>query len=692
MSFIQVFFDRLKTAKVEYVHWKSNTNIEQALDNIDDLDILVNPDHQKNLFQVFDDLNILRVYSKNDDWQKGITNYIGLDIERCQIVHIHLHFCLSLGFDYDKCFTLPIVSDYLKNRWEYKGKVFLPTVENEYCILLIRLMIKNALTPFLLLLPHAQLGVFRRAKKNGVVPENAYNEFVDLRSKISKEKLENTLSTIYAFIDKQTFLDCEETLIKNNNPWQFFKNAKRLKKELSGFKEYGEVTSFYKSFKRLYTIRIKHFFFKLKMRDNIKGKTPENGGRIFAFVGGDGAGKTTTISSVKKTLSRQLPVKIVHLGKPKRFPLGLGIGVFRKISSLFGFKDLANALIFLEVAYNRKKMFQYSCRLREKGCVVLQDRMPLKGITAMDSPRIHTIDGGRFKRLSRLEKRFYSEIKGIDFLFVLKLDPEIALKRRPEDDPDELRIRSGQVWNNKWEAPSCKEINTDENDSQQVQQIVLAKIWDNLRKSFIKTEFIGLNGTGKTTVLRALIKENSNVHISIPVKKYPFRVLKNGLTHSFKLLGMLLDGNKRNYVTPYLHCVTSLDIIRSWNRNGKIPATNFILDQGIVFQLILLLKENIITEKYCIQKLNDVAKFLPIVIKLDAPYEILWDRIKMRPAQEESRGERLDDFQSFVQFCTEYEQAYRIIGKTNLNIVNIDSSVYGPDELITEVLPYVGRK
>jgi hypothetical protein len=104
--------------------------------------------------------------------------------------------------------------------------------------------------------------------------------------------------------------------------------------------------------------------------------------------------------------------------------------VLAKAASVGRKLTFSSALHFLSLAYNRKNAFKRAQRLRAKGAIVLLDRIPLEGITAMDCPRVHLVANGKYKKLIELEKKLYAKIHGVDALFVLKLNPEIALKRR----------------------------------------------------------------------------------------------------------------------------------------------------------------------------------------------------------------------------------------------------------------------
>lgn len=656
---ISTFLKILESSNIKYVHWKSNTNIGQALIGVDDLDILVDPKDQKNLETVFKELMFLRAFSTKDKWQDGITHYIGLDIPSKKLVHVHLHYKLSLGYDYDKCFKLPIVDRYLEDRTNYKNTVYLPSYENEYCILIIRLVLKNALTPFLLMLPHRQLSLMKNAKQQGVVQGGGYREFLDLRSKIDSKKLESCLENNFNFLSKETFKYLENLLNDNSRVFAFFKAGRKLKKELKEYRDYNEFASIRKAFFRLYTIRFFSLLRKFRVYNKIEGKNVENGGRIIAFVGGDGAGKTTTISNLRKTLKSQFSLKSIHVGKPSMTVKGLFFRVTSKLFSLIGFKNFSKALFFISIAINRKKEFKKACKLRDKGIIVLQDRIPLEGITSMDCPRVDTILNGRFSKLSKYEKKQYESIKGVDMLFVMKLNPEIALERRPEDDPDELRIRSGQIWDNDWVAPFAHEINTGENNAEQVQNILLKKVWENFNTPFIRTEIIGTNGTGKSTLFKNIEQKSPNILRSMPIKNYPFSIFRGLLFSFLPAIIIYIKTKNVSLLRNYFHLKISLQVLRFWDKKNSIPSKNFIFDQGPYFQVALLYKEKCISKNQYLKYIFRIQDFFPLVFSLTASNEVLYERVINRK-DSDGRGKNMT-FDDFCDFVKEYDKSYQII-------------------------------
>ena len=671
MELINKFLKSLEDEGVRYVHWKSNTNVKRALSGEDDLDILVDPKNKEKFHSVLKRLKFIRAFSQKDKWQDGITNFVGLDIQSQKLIHVHLHYKLSLGYDFDKCFTLPIVDSYLSEISNYQKQILLPSYENEYCVLVIRLILKNSLTPFLLTLPHKQLSLVRNAKSFGIIRDSYYDEFVDLKNKIDRKKLKQVLISNFNFLDAKSFSDFENILGQNNNIISFFRAGKKLKRKLKSFRPYGEFTSFRKAFIRVYSSRLFGLLGRLKINVGVDGKKPENGGRIIAFVGGDGAGKTTSISNLKNVLEKQFSVKSIHLGKPNQSILGFSFKLVSKILSILRFKNLSLALLYVSVAINRNLEFQKACKLRDKGFIVLQDRTPLEFITAMDCPRVHTLLNGKYKKLSYFEKLQYRNIKGLDLLFILKLNPKIALKRRPNDNPDELMIRSGQIWNSEYSALYATEIDTGDNSQEEVQQILLEEIWKNFNQPFIRTEVVGLCGTGKTSLHNELKLNIPNIQKCMDVKKYPILVLKSLVINIFNCVLIYMQKRQLFLAVVYLHYKTSIIVLKKWRNDNYFPHKNLIFDQGPIFQLMLLHREKCISSDDLIIGLMELRSLFYNVVLLKAPIDVLYERVSSRTYSKcRVRDSAISDFK---KFCESYQKGFDLLEKMDLPIYSIDT-------------------
>ncbi|MBX3257362.1 MAG: hypothetical protein KF862_24770 [Chitinophagaceae bacterium] len=475
-SFIDHFLEKLNENNIRYVHWKSNTNIDAALANKDDLDILIHPGDRETAEHIFGELKIIRAVSAKDKWQDHIYHYYGMDIEAGELVHIHVHYALVLGYDYDKNFNLPLVDAYLSGAVKYKN-VFLPEPEKEYIILVIRLLLKNGRIPFLLLPPHRQLK--RLLFNPNVITGGGWRELEDLRSRSKQSRIKEIIENEFKICSYEEFLSFESVLIKNKGVSVFLRASKKLESKIQPFSKNNFGKSLAVSFSRMYGLKAKKLLAKISGKKE-KEKKISTGGKIIAFVGGDGAGKSTNVDALYKAVSRHLYCKKIHFGTPKHGFPGLimkGISVFFSLLSL---KDRSQMFFLYGRTLDRKRTYELARKIRRNGGVVIQDRKHSAEITAMDCPRIHLLASGRFTYFSDKEKKIYAAMEDVDVTFVLKLNPSIALQRRPEDNPEELLIRSGQVWSGEWQEKDTYVINTGENDRETVRKTILTETWNKL--------------------------------------------------------------------------------------------------------------------------------------------------------------------------------------------------------------------
>lgn len=650
---IEYFLYDLERQKINYCHWKSNLNIAKALIAEDDLDILVEEKYREKVERILKEHKIIRAYSYKDKWQPKIIHYVGLDKDTGTLFHVHLHYGLVLGYDFDKNYELPISDEFLKGKEKFES-IYIPEKEKEYFILVIRLILKNALSPVLLMLPTAQYRLIK-TRKNGIVKGGGLREFIDLNQRVDRDRLKNVIQEEFKIFSWESFLEYEKILLNNNSLKEYFKGAKKLKKELKQYQIKNDRISFVRSTWRLSKLRLHTLKAKLLRQKPEYGKINQYGGRIVAFVGGDGAGKSNTINNISKDLKRHYKVYNYHLGRPSKSFKGVLARIGNRLYSIVRNKDKAEAFNMLAIAFDRAAAFRKAKQKRQEGYIVLQDRMPLEGVESMDCPRIKNIAGGDFKRLIRLEEKQYEKISGEDVLIVLKLNPEIALQRRPEDNPDELLIRSGEIWDDKWNVPYARVVDTEIQGPEEVRRIVINEIWESLSKPFYRIEIAGLNGTGKSTLTKRLQKEIPNLTSVISFKQYPITYLRVGVINALKALSIYKQTNSKRVAKAFVSFKTQLYILKRWKKNGSQPSSNYMIDQGPVLGMVLAMKEGY-WEKYFKNKDVELIKsFINQVIYLHAPSEVLYERVNARRNEVRSKGMSEEEF---VAFCKAFERAF----------------------------------
>lgn len=638
---------------VRYVHWKSNNNIHLALSGHDDLDILVHPEDAAATRSVLSELHFIQGKSDKDAWQPNMYHFFAQDAGSNQLVHLHLHYALTLGFDYHKNFTLPVLEWYLEDR-RHNGVIFLPAPEREYIIMVIRTLIKNSRSAAIAEFPMRQIRNLIRKQPSGQT--SASKELEWLHAQIDDASVKDALTSSGLSLEPTQFLKLAK-IAASNDGTSLRMAAADLKKSLAATRQTSEAVSLWLSVKRINRIRL------ATLKTKIGGpaphaKRPEFGGRIIAFIGGDGAGKSTNVSQTYKTLSRHLSVTQIHIGRPRRSASGLTMSIVAKILHALGQQDLAQNFKHLALAYNREKEFNRAQTARNAGSIVIMDRLPHNAITWMDAPRICTPQSRLEHKLATIERRIYNRIQGVDLIVVLKLDPQIACTRRPEDDRDTLLERSGEIWRQDWLAQHMMTVNTGDMSLKEVERAILDQVWHEISQPFLRLEILGTTGAGKSTLARGLAHEMSNARTSLPYHKYPCAMMVSAAQ------ALLITGLPRTrFDIQVWKNLAQLLTFRRACRQGTIgptqPASHIILDQGPLFQLVLAEKEGLLAfgsslSEDIIKRFNNIGG-IGLNLKLDR--NTLRKRVIHRTNQP-TRGAEMSD-SAFESFAKDYDTRFQ---------------------------------
>jgi thymidylate kinase len=241
----------------------------------------------------------------------------------------------------------------------------------------------------------------------------------------------------------------------------------------------------------------------------------ESGGVMIAIVGGDGSGKSTAVDALQKWLSKHFATTRIHMGKPDWSCLTTSVRAVLKVGNLLGlypvdanFRDTLRQKSLVSPGY--PWLIRNLCRARDRyqtylrarrcvagGSVVLLDRIPLAEVQLMDGPQADRFiseltgnpqSGGLFKPrreswLAKLlverEERYYRDMPAAEMLFVLRVDPETAIQRRPEDDPAMVRERNQEIWEMNWEREDAHVIDGTQ-PREDVKAAIKSIVWSQL--------------------------------------------------------------------------------------------------------------------------------------------------------------------------------------------------------------------
>jgi thymidylate kinase len=203
---------------------------------------------------------------------------------------------------------------------------------------------------------------------------------------------------------------------------------------------------------RTWVARAAHLFQMMPVvvaRWRRRSHTPFCGGRVVAFVGGDGAGKSTAAQHTRDWLAGTFETAVVHLGLPPRSAATLAAGVLRRTAAVFGLGAAAprgtlSVLRTVCTARDRYRLYRSLRARAERGTIVLCDRYPLPGL-GPDGPAFgrslplpRTAVG---RRLQRIESHYYRRIAPPDLVILLDVAPDVAARRKRDEDEAYVRTR-----------------------------------------------------------------------------------------------------------------------------------------------------------------------------------------------------------------------------------------------------------
>lgn len=380
----------------------------------------------------------------------GIRHFYGLDERSGRLVDVHAHERLVIGDDATKNYHVPIEHAYLASTI-VAGPFAIPEPEMELTLLVVRMILKHG-TPEALLTGRGRLSAGER------------RELAHLERLIDLASLRTGLARS-GFLDAELIERCRRSLDPHTPLRSRVRTWSLLRPRLAPYARRARAADVWLQASRRVAGRSRRHVLHRPRR-----KRPASGGAVIAVVGSDGAGKSTAIRGLSQWLAPVFWVSNVHLGKPRRSPAWLALrGIARIARSLRPARDgtvqrapgpgplaspgVISTLTAVATARDRRRASDRAHRLAARGAIVLCDRYPMPQL-ATDGPRLgRTHEGAEGMvaiRSETMERWSYERIRRPDITLVLRIDPEVAVSRRPADDPSVIRGRSQEILGAGW--------------------------------------------------------------------------------------------------------------------------------------------------------------------------------------------------------------------------------------------------
>lgn len=442
-------FSALEDQGIKYVHFKSNLSLNMSFAGKGDFDVLVDRGRLADVEAALISLHAKRFNKVRYGVYPGVDNWLLFDEETGLLHHLHLHYQLVSGKPYLKEYVIPWDSLLFETRTrDPEYGLYIASPQAELLLLTVRSVIKSRLSD----LVKALLGGYRLHKSLAAERE-------DLLDKVSGDELLACARRLFTRVDAQRLVRVALAPVWRGG--QFLTASRLVRRELREYRRYSAPGATLRSA----ALRVGDIWNKVLRRKlgrcRVEKKITPSGGKIIAFVGVDGAGKSTVVDAVSKWMDQQIESRRFYMGtgdgKTNIFarlakkvygsvprhggnaPAGGGAPVTLRDRPLLYIRKICAALMVYSVERdNHRKLIRMN-RYRLMGGVSLLDRYPqIETEGQNDGPKISVyqkaVAGSRF--LVWLRRREMAQLDIVrrvkpDMVIRLNISAEASMSRKP---------------------------------------------------------------------------------------------------------------------------------------------------------------------------------------------------------------------------------------------------------------------
>ncbi len=467
VSLLERLARRLNSEDLLYCQWKGHWAEHRWATGKGDLDLLVDRRDLSAIRRVVEDLGFRPAVPSGSRQLPGTEHYYGFDPKVGGLLHLHIHYRLLLGDFWRTTYRLPIERHLLET--SISGTLFkVPSPEYQLLIYVFRLVLRQ----------------------RGRLPPRRWFAGVqiqldDLDDRCCRDTLKHCLRQHLPLIDLSFFDSCVRWLREQCGTFGRIAVPLQLHQRLRAHAvRPGFVPVLVAIAEKILPAEITGRLCDGRMR-------PAEGGVVVALIGGDGSGKSTCATELERWLQSDFVTMRAQLGNPPRSALTLVVGGALKLERLIRTRlhskmpatSPLSLLRYLCSARDRYRLYRRVHRFAGAGGIAVCERYPVAEIPSHVGPTIPPLlsaNPGRLAQfLARQETSIYSRMLRPDMLFVLQLDPELAVTRKPEEPAEYVRRRGRAVWAVDWATTGAQVIDASR-PLPEVLDDLKSRIWPNL--------------------------------------------------------------------------------------------------------------------------------------------------------------------------------------------------------------------
>jgi thymidylate kinase len=442
--------EELAGSGIEYCHFKSNYNLDTALQGVGDLDLLVSSKHAGKFLAILGRFRFRRAVDPAWSTSPFVFHFYGCDSHAGRLIHLHVYLRLVTGGTLYKNHWVNAESMLLSEAKPHsRDGIYVPSPETELFVFIVRKAIEQTSV-----LEHLLFW-------KGFVAVN--REFEWLKKSSDLERVDKLRAQWFPNVPSQLLTDARTAM---------FQRRSVIARTIAGYRirrcfQMTMAPAWIVSLKRALILGQAYLRARLRLRRS--SRRLATGGRVIAFVGPDGAGKSTLVGAISDWLDHDFKVKRVHLGKPahcwRTWPFWVAIDALRelrrplrKVVRRDGMQKRGRqsklavpgpvlqphpVMAWLN-SIDRLAAVRRCIRLAGRGTLVICDRFPSTTAGAPDGPRIETGGGLLHRAVAAREQHNYQLLPDPDIEVRVVAPLQLTLARnaaRSASEPEEVMRR-----------------------------------------------------------------------------------------------------------------------------------------------------------------------------------------------------------------------------------------------------------
>jgi hypothetical protein len=448
-TLLQQLVRALEAQDVAYCQWKGHWSAHRWAVGEGDIDLLVDHGAIARFRTLVAELGFKLALPPGARQIAGVESYFGHDPAVPRPLHLHVHYRLVVGDYWKTTYSIPIERPMLETA--VPGEIFrIPSPSYQFLVFVLRMVLRQRGRP---------LHYARRRWLRGIQRQLDYLEEISDRKALAAAINQHLPTITMGLFDR-----CVASLRGHGGPvrraalvWQLHRRLRAHARRPSLAAVLGAAIE------KVLPAGLVGLIYDGRMR-------MAGGGTVVALIGGDGAGKSTCAYELGAWLWEDFALMRAHLGNPPRSALTLAVGGALKLQQALErwFRRERSAVSLIELlrhlctARDCHRLYEKVRRFAARGGIAICDRYPVPENRLLVGPRIPELLSSHPSAVAsyfrNAEVSYYARILPPHCLIVLLLDPELAVRRKPDEPADYVRMRGQVVWDTDWSATEARVV------------------------------------------------------------------------------------------------------------------------------------------------------------------------------------------------------------------------------------------